>query len=113
MRRDSSGKIRKPDREARIRALQEAWDSEAGCFRCHYAGIPLETDDHRDHRYLSLEHQTPGDETEIVVVSALLNRMKTDLSDGEFRRMVRALSRRFEGEEFDETAFPHRNFRSS
>jgi hypothetical protein len=112
MRRDSSGKLRKPDREARIHALKEAWDSEAHCFRCHYTRIALETDDHHDHRYLSLEHQTPGNETEIVVVSALLNRMKTDLSDGEFRRMVAALARSFEGEDFDKTAFPHRNFRA-
>jgi hypothetical protein len=113
MRRDSEGKLRKPDRNARIRALQDAWDPTARCFRCHYTGIALKTDDHRDHRYVSLEHQTPGDETEIVVVSALLNRMKTDLSDPEFRRMVSALARKFEGEDFDDTAFPDRNFRAS
>lgn len=113
MRRDSLGKLRKPDREARIQALKEAWDAEARCFRCHYTLIALKTDDHRDHRYLSLEHQTPGNETEIVVVSALINRMKTDLSDSEFRRMVGALARSFEGEDFDETAFPERNFRAS
>lgn len=113
MRRDSSGKLRKPDREARIRALHEAWDSEARCFRCYYTRIALQTDDHLDHRYLSLEHQTPGNETDIVVVSALLNRMKTDLSDGEFRRMVAALARKFEGGDFDKTAFPDRNFRAS
>ena len=113
MRRDSLGKLRKPDREARIQALKEAWDAEARCFRCHYTLIALKTDDHRDHRYLSLEHQTPGDETEIVVVSALINRMKTDLSDREFRRMVGALAQSFQGEAFDETAFPDRNFRAS
>lgn len=113
MRRDSVGKLRKPDRDARIEALKEAWDAKARQFRCHYTRIALKTDDHRDHRYLSLEHQTPGDETEIVVVAALINRMKTDLSDGEFRRMVSALARTFEGEDFDETAFPDRNFRAS
>jgi hypothetical protein len=113
MRRDSLGKLRKPDREARKKALKEAWDSDARCFRCHYTDIALNTDDHRDHRYLSLEHQTPGNETEIVVVSALINRMKTDLSDREFRRIVSALARKFEGENFDEAAFPERNFRAS
>jgi hypothetical protein len=112
IRRDSLGKLRKPDREARKRALRKAWDSDARCFRCHYTAIELETDDHRDHRYLSLEHQIPGDETEIVVVSALINRMKTDLSDREFRRMVSALARSFEGKDFDEAAFPDRNFRA-
>lgn len=113
MRRDSLGKLRKPDREARKKALEGAWDSDARCFRCHYTDIALQTDDHRDHLYLSLEHQTPGNETDIVVVSALLNRMKTDLSDEEFQRMVGALARKFEGEEFDESAFPDRNFRAS
>jgi len=113
MRRDSLGKLRKPDREARKRALRKAWSPDARCFRCHYTGIALNTDDHHDHRYLSLEHQTPGDETKIVVVSALINRMKTDLSDREFRRMVSALARKFEGEDFDEAAFPDRNFRAS
>lgn len=115
MRRDSQGKLRKPDREARKKALRKAWDPKARCFRCHYTGIALNTDDHRDHRYLSLEHQTPGDETEIVVVSALINRMKTDLSDQEFRGMVSALARKFEaeGEDFDKEAFPARHFRAS
>jgi hypothetical protein len=113
MRRDSLGKLRKPDREARKQALKKAWNPDARCFRCHYTGIELKTDDHRDHRYLSLEHQTPGDETKIVVVSALINRMKTDLSDQEFRLMVSALARKFEGEGFDEAAFPDRNFRAS
>lgn len=113
MRRDSAGKLRKPDREARKSALREAWKPDDRCFRCYYTGIALNTDDHRDHRYLSLEHQTPGNETEIVVVSALINRMKTDLSDEEFRRMVGALARKFKGEDFDETAFPKRNFRPS
>jgi hypothetical protein len=113
MRRDSFGKLRKPDREARKRALKNAWDPEARCFRCYYTGIELETDDHRDHRYLSLEHQTPGDETKIVVVSALLNRMKTDLSDREFQSMVSALARSFEDGDFDKAAFPDRNFRAS
>ena len=111
MRRDSQGKLRKPDREARKRALKDAWDDRVRSFRCHYTGIALDTDNHRDHRYLSLEHQTPGDETEIVVVSALINRMKTDLSDQEFRRIVSALAQSFEDKGFDEAAFPKRDFR--
>ena len=113
MRRDSLGKLRKPDREARKEALREAWDPDVRCFRCHYTRMALQTEDHRDHLYLSLEHQTPGNEADIVVVSALLNRMKTDLSDKEFRRMVAALARTFEDEDFDETAFPDRKFRAS
>jgi hypothetical protein len=113
MRRDSEGKLRKPDRDARICALKRAWDADERCFLCHYTRIPLDTEDHRDHRYLSLEHQTPGNETDIVVVSALINRMKTDLSDAEFKRMVTALAASFEKPPFDRDAFPDRDFRSN
>jgi hypothetical protein len=52
------------------------------------------------------EHQTPGDESSVVVTCALVNRMKTDLTDDEFRTMVQALARMFDGDKFDEGAFP-------
>ena len=110
-RRDSEGRLRRFDREARIRALKAAWNPEARVFRCHYTGVELDTTDWHDHRYLSLEHQTPGDESNITVVSALINRMKTDLSDAEFRRLVSALAASFAGQAFDEAAFPDRHFR--
>lgn len=115
IRLDAEGRTRKPDRQARIRALQKSWDKNAKVFRCFYTGVPLLTDpqDRSDHRYLSLEHQTPGDETDIVVVSLLLNRMKTDLTAGEFERMVEALAAKFRTGVFDKDAFPDRPFRSS
>jgi hypothetical protein len=109
-RKDSEGKLRRSDREARIRALKAAWDPDAKAFRCHYTGIELDITDRHDHRYLSLEHQTPGDESNITVVSALINRMKTDLSDAEFRKLVSALAARFSGQDFDQSAFPDRRF---
>lgn len=109
-RKDSEGRLRRSDREARIRALQTAWDPAVHAFRCHYTGVVLDATDWRDHRYLSLEHQTPGDESDITVVSLLINRMKTDLSDAEFRRLVTALAAGFAGEPFDEAAFPDRRF---
>jgi hypothetical protein len=40
------------------------------------------------------------------VFADLVNRMKTDLSEEDFRRMVAALARKFENGEFDESAFP-------
>jgi hypothetical protein len=100
------GRPRRPDRNARIRALHNAWDQVSGCFRCFYTGVALVEDDWRDHRYVTLEHRTPGDESSIVVTSALVNRMKTDLSEDEFRRMITALAFHFAGEDFDECAFP-------
>jgi hypothetical protein len=111
-RKDPDGKVRRFDREARKSALKDAWDKEDKVFRCFYTQVALDTTDWRDHRYLSLEHQTPGDESNITVVSALVNRMKTDLSDDEFRRMVNALAESFApGGKFDEAAFPDRHFR--
>jgi hypothetical protein len=111
-RKDGEGRLRRIDREARIRALQASWDPEVKAFRCHYTGVELDTSDWRDHRYLSLEHQTPGDESDITVVSLLVNRMKTDLSDAEFRAMIAALAASFAGEAFDESAFPDRHFQA-
>lgn len=97
---------RRADRKARIRALQESWRD--GAFHCYYTGMRLVDDPTRlrDHRYITFEHQTPGDESTIVVACSLVNRMKTDLSHAEFSVMVRALSEVFNGGEFDRSAFP-------
>src|SRR5690349_22635728 len=100
------GKRRRIDRDARRRALQQAW--QAGAFRCHYTGVRLVVDPQRsrDRRYLEFEHQTPGDESSVVVTCALVNRMKTDLTDAQFRTLVRELAKTFDGGTFEERAFP-------
>jgi len=93
----------KPDKVARAKALTQAWDGKG--FRCYYTGIRLVEDNHSDPRYLTFDHLTPREESRIVVVAAAINDMKSDLSDGEFRRMVRQLASRFSGGEFDARAF--------
>jgi hypothetical protein len=105
-RRDETGAVRRFDRPTRIRALQEAWRD--GAFHCHYTGVRLVEDPKRwrDHRYLSFEHQTPGDESSVVVTCSLVNRMKTDLSDAQFRAMVSELATVFAGSKFDKSRFP-------
>jgi hypothetical protein len=105
-RKDAAGRNRCFDREARISALQAAWRD--GAFHCHYTGVRLIDDptQFRDHRYVALEHQTPGDESSIVVTCSMVNRMKTDLSDAEFRRVVIELAKVFQGGQFDEQVFP-------
>lgn len=107
-RRLQSGIVRRADRQARIDALTASWDAEGGCFRCHYTGVALAEDDHRDDRYLSWERRTRGDESSVVVTSALVSRMMTDLSEQEFQRMVAGLHSRFSGGAFDEAAYPDR-----
>jgi hypothetical protein len=105
-RRDASGGSRRVDRAARLRALQNAW--REGRFHCFYTGIALIDDGQRwrDHRYLVFEHRTPGDEASVVVTCALVNRMKTDLTEDQFKDMVRELAKVFDGGTFDERTFP-------
>lgn len=105
-RRDASGAVRRVDRAARLRALQDSWQD--GSFHCFYTGVALTDDGQRwrDHRYLVFEHRDPGDEASVVVTCALVNRMKTDLTEEQFKGMVGELARVFGGGTFDERAFP-------
>jgi hypothetical protein len=108
-RRDASGAYRQFDRQARLRAMQDSWRD--GAFHCFYTGIALIEDSRRwrDHRYLSFEHRIPGDEASVVVTCALVNRMKTDLTEEQFKVMVTELAKVFAGGTFDERVFPNGN----
>ena len=86
-----------------MKALKKAWDGQ--CFRCHYTGVRLIDDNPKDPRYLTFDHFTPREESEIVIVAAAINDMKSDMSDREFRHMVIQLAKRFSGGKFDEKAF--------
>ena len=94
---------KKPDKVARVQALQNAWDGEG--FRCHYTNIRLVEDNQKDPRYLTFDHVIPRAEQVIVVAAAAINDMKSDMSDEEFRAMVIQLSSRFNGGEFDDNVF--------
>ena len=105
-RRDASGRVRRADTAARLRALARSWRD--GAFHCHYTGVPL-IEDHarwRDHRYLVFEDKVPGDPATVVVTCALLSRMKADLTEGQFKLIVTELARAFDGGAFDQGAFP-------
>jgi hypothetical protein len=90
---------------ARLAALQRQWDPKAGAFRCHYTGITL-IDAHGSRRSATWEHVTPGDESSVVLVADVVNKMKGDLTEEEFRVFVRALARHFDEPGFDEGLFP-------
>jgi hypothetical protein len=94
---------KKPDKLARIDALKRAWDGEA--FRCYYSGVVLNENDHKNPRYLTFDHRIPRKEDDLVVASSCINDMKSDMTEQEFRDMVIALSKRFEGGHFDSRAF--------
>lgn len=87
----------KTNYDARRKALREAGDGK--CFRCFYTGWPLRTDDHHDPYYLTWEHRTPRDEADIVVTAAIINDMKSDLTENEFRKLIVDLANRFNGSE--------------
>lgn len=101
----------KHDKSARERALRDAWDGQG--FRCHYTGIRLAEDNPNNPRYITFDHRTPRQEDDIVVVAALINDMKSDLSDDEFRTMVKQLADYFSGGKFDESAFNLKHWKRS
>ncbi|MGE3752780.1 MAG: hypothetical protein AB7I45_01345 [Planctomycetota bacterium] len=53
--------------------------------------------------YTTFEHHAPGDEASVVVSCALVNAMKSAMSEDEFIEVVRALAKRLDAEPFDET----------
>ena len=106
--RDASGRLRRVDAAARLRALAGSWCD--GAFHCFYTGVCL-IEDHsrwRDHRYLVFEERIPGDGASVVVTCALVSRMKADLAEDRFKLIVTELAKVFDGGTFDQGAFPDR-----
>lgn len=97
---------RKIDPDARLWAMSRQWRD--GAFRCHFTDIALSTEGSGDPRYATWEHVEPGNEATVVLAADIVNRMKQNMNEAEFRAMVSALARRFEGAEFDENALPAR-----
>jgi hypothetical protein len=95
----------KPDMAARREALRQQWNAELQAFTCGYTGIALT---HKGGaRNAEWEHRRPGDESTVVLVAAVVNRMKADLTEEQWDTMIRALyARRIEGKPFDESALP-------
>lgn len=100
---------RKPDKKARVKALKQAWDGE--CFRCRYSGIRLVEDDCKNPCYITFDHRVPRQENDIVVTAAVLNDMKSDMDEDEFKAVILQLSRYFEGNSFDENVFKLKHWR--
>ncbi len=60
-------------------------------FKCYYTGVALELDDDTSPWYCDFDHWIPGDPHKIVICAALVNDMKQDLSEMEFKYYVLAL----------------------
>lgn len=83
----------KHNKNARLAALKRAWRGSA--FYCEITGWKLTTTDRESPFYLTWEHLTPGNEKKVVVAAALVNRMKANLTLGQFKLLVCALAKRF------------------
>jgi hypothetical protein len=53
-------------------------------FVCYYTGMKLEMNDRKSPWYVVLDHWMPHDDKKVVLTSALLNDMKSDLTEDEF-----------------------------
>jgi hypothetical protein len=92
--------------------MQRQWDPTRKAFRCAYTGISL-SEVYGGRRYATWEHVAPGDATTVVLVADIINKMKNDMSEEEFRTLVRALvAANFDPNNFDANAFPPERLRS-
>jgi len=85
--------------------MRRQYDTAKDVFRCYYTDVPL-TGEKGSRRYATWEHLTPGDQASVVLAADLVNKMKSDMTDAEFRVMVWALAARFSGTPFVEALFP-------
>lgn len=90
--------------------MRDQWSEERKVFLCAYTGVEL-SETRGNTRCATWEHRDPSDETSVVLVADLVNRMKGDMTESEFSAMVQALADHFRGEAFDETAMPMRERR--
>jgi hypothetical protein len=84
-----------------LAALIDAYDSATDSFHCYYTGVILDTNNPKSPFYLVFDHLDPG-QNKIVACARVINEMKKDLLEKEFRIIVPALSDHMEnGTPFD------------
>ena len=86
------------DRLVKRKALQDGWCEALDGFICYWTGLKLEEIDWKSPHYLSYDHLTPGVKEPQKVCTQWINRMKSVLSENEFRTFIRELARFFRGE---------------
>lgn len=77
-------------------AINAVWDyiRKYG-FVCYYTGMPLDLDDPQSPWYLVFDHWMPRDPRKIVITSALVNKMKSDLTEEEFWYFISQLANHY------------------
>jgi hypothetical protein len=97
---------------ARRQALIDAFDKALNGFRCHYTGVLLDENDFNSPWYLTFDHRIPGKRGDLVVAAMWVNRMKTYLTETEFRAVLKELANHIRhGTPFDKTVVDARRFR--
>jgi hypothetical protein len=92
------------DKAIRVAAMKRAWNKERGGFVCFITGVLLELDDFHGPWYITFDHPTPGEKDRVEVEASWVNGMKTNLTESQFRAIIRELSRHFRtGAPFDVT----------
>jgi hypothetical protein len=81
-------------------------DGEEKAFLCHFTGLPL-TEVPGSRTSGTWEHLSPGDPSSVVLAADLVNKMKVNMTETQFREMVLALADHFRtNKPFDREAFP-------
>ena len=84
----------------------DQWNGEEKAFLCHFTGLPL-TDVPGSRTSGTWEHLSPGDSGSVVLAADLVNKMKVNMTETQFREMVLALAAHFQtNQPFDREAFP-------
>jgi hypothetical protein len=90
-RKDIDGHRRRINKKVRVLAMKNQWDALIRAFCCKYTLVQL-SDKSTSNKYGTWEHVIPGDESSVVLVADLVNKMKVDMTEREFETMVRALA---------------------
>ena len=84
------------DRNVKVETLKAAYDKDVDGFRCHYTGFLLDLNDRASPWHLNFDHCFPGRPGKYWLACQIINLMKTELSEEEFKKVVMELAGHFE-----------------
>ena len=64
-------------------------------YVCYYTKLKLDLEDRRSNRYLVFDHLIPRDPRRVVITANVINEMKSDMSEDEFKDTVCQLADHF------------------
>jgi hypothetical protein len=81
--------------------MRASWCEKEGLFRCHYSGARL-VERYPHPAYPTFDHTTARDGRKVTFVAALINDMKSVMTDEDFKLLVIEMAKRFQGLPFDQ-----------